>query len=582
MVPNVRVEIEKQVGRVRRRLLLRELIGLGIAWSVAAIAVTTVWLLVEPYIWRDAPNWLRWVVLGGSLGIGTIVATTMAIIRRPSATKSALWLDDAFGLRERVTTSLALSGEDAATSAGQAVLADALSQVKGLRVGKRFPIRIGRSGWLVPSAATALTLVALFYTPEMPTAQGTTEGKALASADKVALEKKLDAIIKPKRDPMADPNRVKSEDLKKLEAKLDEIARQPRDTTKQLRERVKEMTPLEDEVKKLERERGEKSRLLQQQLQMKDQLMPNDGSQQDGPAKDFMKALSDGDLDSAREQLDKLAKKMAKDELTEQDKQQLAKQLNNLQKKMNDLAVQKNKEETLKKLGENGKLDPEALEREMTQLRQENEKLKDLQKLANKINQCQQCMKAGDNAGAQKAMGAAADQISEMARDDKELNDLRDALQSMKDTREAMAKAVDDIEPGPNGNGGDAEGGQQGINPGGRPSNSDFANNGGLGRGQRADGDQGKIRPYDAKQNGQFNAKGQKVFDGFVPGQAFKKKAGVDLATDIKQAAQEAPEAIENQRIPKAARDMAKGYFKNLGGQAEGDKKDEKKEEKKD
>lgn len=36
---------------------------------------------------------------------------------------------------------------------------------------------------------------------------------------------------------------------------------------------------------------------------------------------------------------------------------------------------------------------------------------------------------------------------------------------------------------------------------------------------------------------------------------------------EIKQASQEAPQAIETQRIPKAARDMAKGYFRNLGGQ---------------
>ena len=33
------------------------------------------------------------------------------------------------------------------------------------------------------------------------------------------------------------------------------------------------------------------------------------------------------------------------------------------------------------------------------------------------------------------------------------------------------------------------------------------------------------------------------------------------------EASQEAPEAIERQRVPKAAGDMMKGYFKNLGGQ---------------
>ncbi len=35
------------------------------------------------------------------------------------------------------------------------------------------------------------------------------------------------------------------------------------------------------------------------------------------------------------------------------------------------------------------------------------------------------------------------------------------------------------------------------------------------------------------------------------------------------QAAQEAPEAIEQQRIPKAAREMAKGYFRNLSAPRE-------------
>src|SRR5262245_64469413 len=98
---------------------------------------------------------------------------------------------------------------------------------------------------------------------------------------------------------------------------------------------------------------------------------------------------------------------------------------------------------------------------------------------------------------------------------------------------------------------------------------SDDADGAGVASGRRPDGQQGKIRSFDAKQTAKFDAKGQKVFDNFVPGQAFKKKPGVDMAGDIKQAAQDAPEAIEAQRIPKATREMLKGYFKNLGGQGE-------------
>ena len=82
---------------------------------------------------------------------------------------------------------------------------------------------------------------------------------------------------------------------------------------------------------------------------------------------------------------------------------------------------------------------------------------------------------------------------------------------------------------------------------------------------------------FDAKQQGEFNPKGQKIFDGYAPGQAFKKKPGAELVGEIQQAAQEAPDAIEVQRIPRAARDMAKGYFKNLGGQQDAAKKPEEK-----
>ena len=56
-------------------------------------------------------------------------------------------------------------------------------------------------------------------------------------------------------------------------------------------------------------------------------------------------------------------------------------------------------------------------------------------------------------------------------------------------------------------------------------------------------------------------------------------KPGTELVGEIQQAAQQAPDAIEVQRIPKAARDMAKGYFKNLGGQKEDGGKEAPKEE---
>ncbi|MBX7105323.1 MAG: hypothetical protein K1X57_14665, partial [Gemmataceae bacterium] len=420
MSNNIQRDIERQVGRVRRRMIAQELVrGLAVGVTGGLLA-TTGWLLASPFVSKDLPTFTNRAVLGGALALGGVYAVARALLRRPTTAKSALWLDSEFQLGERVTTSLALSPTDAATPAGVAVLNDTHDRVKSLRVRDRFPVRMDRTAWLVPSSAAALALVALFYDPALPVAQGTTESKPLALADKTEIDKKLEALTKPKRDPVVEQNRPKSEELKQLEAKLEEIARQPRENTQQLRERVKDMTPLEDEIKKLERQRSEKAKMLQQQLQMKDQLLPSN-SANDGPAKDFMKALSEGDMDKGREELEKLTKRIAKNELSEKEKEQLGQQMKQLEKKMSALAQQKQKEELLKKLGQDGKLDPEALERELAQLKKENENLKDLKKLAEKMGECQQCVKSGDLKGAEKAMGQAADQLKEMARDNQEL-----------------------------------------------------------------------------------------------------------------------------------------------------------------
>jgi septal ring factor EnvC (AmiA/AmiB activator) len=447
MADVLRADVIRQVDRVRRRLfgveLLRQLSG----WTVTALAVTTGWLLVEPYV---ASGWPTWTVLAAALAVGWACALAGAVRRRPSTTRSALSLDEAFGLRERVVTSMSLTPADAATPAGQALLQDARERVQNLCVRERFPLHLGRHAWLVPSAAAALALVALFYQPVVSTAHGKAGGVALSDAKKSELEKKLEAAQRPKRDPAVDPNRVKSDELKRLEARLDEISRQPRNTAQQLRDRVKDLSPLEDEIKKLERDRGEKARLLQQQLAMKDGLSPNEAPK-DGPASAFQKALADGDIDKARDEAEKLAKKLANNEMTAEEQQQLGKQLNDLQKKLGDLAGQKNKEEQLRKLAAEGKLDPDALERELQQLRQENEKLQDLQKLADKLNQCQQCLKSGDAEGLKTAMAQAAKQLADAAREGQEADDLRDALQKLQETQQAMAQTLEEVDPCPGG-----------------------------------------------------------------------------------------------------------------------------------
>src|SRR5947209_16154621 len=90
---------------------------------------------------------------------------------------------------------------------------------------------------------------------------------------------------------------------------------------------------------------------------------------------------------------------------------------------------------------------------------------------------------------------------------------------------------------------------------------------GGPPGGKRPVGAESPNKPYDSQARTPFDPKGKKVFDGFAPGMNFRGKSSVEMEGEVKQAVQEAPEAIEGQRYPKAAKDMVKGYFRNLGGQ---------------
>jgi hypothetical protein len=83
-------------------------------------------------------------------------------------------------------------------------------------------------------------------------------------------------------------------------------------------------------------------------------------------------------------------------------------------------------------------------------------------------------------------------------------------------------------------------------------------------QGRRPDGDSHDTGSYTTRVRGQFDASGQMEQTGFAPGTSFKKRSSSEIAGEIKQASQEAPEAIERQRIPRAASDMAKGYFENF------------------
>lgn len=530
--------VQRQVRRAARRLFASRLLT-SLLWAWAAAGVLAgVWFVCQVYWLSEFSLRQRLGVAAALVALATLAGVIRTIARRPSGIEAALLIDQAFGLKERVTTSLALTPVLAASPAGRALLADANERVGRVRVREGVPVRVSWRAAVAPLLAAAIAGGAFFYRPAPSQATpGAMPDKAEAPKNPEELARKFDQLKKRTEPKVSE--KAPSEELKRIETELEQIANRPRNSKDQLKERVKEMTALEDRLKARERELAERTEAMRRQLQQIDRAAGKQASQE-GPAKDFQKALSDGKFDKAREELEKLAKKLQSNALTSKEKQQLARQLKDLKEKLERVAQQKDKAEQLQRLHQEGKLNAEALKREMQRLKEDAQKSKELQKLAEQLAQCQKCLEQGDPDNASKGLSGAAQQLNDMEVGEKDREEMQARLAQLEEAKDAATVNEQEMEgPGPGG---------EGIGSGRRPLSDPMA-----------------TRSYETKLKGRFD-KGRLVFDGYAPGPNFKKKTTADLAGEVRQAAQEAPEAIEQQRIPKAARDIAKGYFRNLAG----------------
>jgi septal ring factor EnvC (AmiA/AmiB activator) len=345
-------------------------------------------------------------------------------------------LDERFGLKERVTTSLTLAPGQEMTPAGQALLADVNERLGNLDVGSGFPVRVPWLTSLAPTLAAALAVAAFYYEPPQSQATSGNEDKlAQVPPNAKEIEQKLQQLKK-KPTEKKPRERALSAELKRIEAELDQIANRPRATKEQLKERIKEMTALEDQLKNREKDMAERAKSLQQQLKQLDRTADKSGNQ-DGPAKDLQKALSDGKLDKAKEELEHLSKKLKAGELTRKEKEQLARQLKDLQEKLQRAAQHKDKEDHLRQLNKEGKLTQEALNRELDRLKEEGQKLKDLKGLASQLGQVRKGLQQGDGTAAAEALDAAANQVKDMELAEGDLQDLREQLQALQNAKDS-------------------------------------------------------------------------------------------------------------------------------------------------
>jgi len=582
--------LSRQIQRVRRRLFFQLCVNRVIVAVIAASAIFAGWYLARPWLLGHSVRpWMDWTV--GVLAFGLSLATALVLAWRkmPDQVAAALALDERFQLRERVTTSLTLTDNERVTSAGTALIADVGDRIGTLPVGSKFPVRFGWQSLLVPAAAVALALLMIFYDPAIPEVQGNQEKPIQIAAENIKEieQKKQEFLNRPKSTDPTKLDRPKGDDIKRIEAQIEEILKKPATTDKEIKDRLSELSPLEEQLKQKEKEEAAKLAGFDEQMKKLDQLQKKrkeDGKSEDGPGKDAKEALANNDTEKAKEEFDRLSKKLKQNEMTQKDKDELKKEMQQLKDDLQRLAREKDqekkeqlekKEKQLEDQLKNDRLDQETkkqLESELNKTKQEKKECENGQckqesrELAEKLERAQQALDKGDTDEAATALKDAADQLERMQQQQQNKEDLDNELQRLNDVRESMAKACEKCQNGRDGQDGDAETltrktGEEGKEGKGKGK-------GGKGVGRRAENKTGsELKGADARERGKFNDKGTKIHVGTAEGKSVIGKAGASITGEIKQASQDAPDAIDVQRIPRGYKDSAKGYFKNIGNQ---------------
>src|SRR5262245_7904867 len=172
-------EIKRQVGRARRRLVLAQFLRV-FGWSLFATLLIAAIGLAIPRLWvlsLDQQIW-DWSWIGGGIGVGLVMAAIWTYMIRRTRLDAAIEIDRRFGLKERVSSTLALTPDELGSDIGMALMSDAIRRVERIDVREQFRVS---PTWrvvlpLVPAIAVAILAVLPFAAAKQ--AEATTEPPA--------------------------------------------------------------------------------------------------------------------------------------------------------------------------------------------------------------------------------------------------------------------------------------------------------------------------------------------------------------------------------------------------------------------
>jgi hypothetical protein len=492
-------------------------------------------LRVEPWVWPV-----------GAMILGTLLAAAWAMVRGRGPMDAAIEIDRRFDLKERVSSSLAMSPEERQSEFGRALVDDAARRVRRINVGREFHVTPSRQLLLPLLPGLAVVLVAVFVNP------AAAPSRASADADTAArqqVKKSTDALRRKLLEHRQEAEKrglKKAEDaISKLEKDLD---RNASDRSLDRKDALVKLNELSQELNKRRSELSSPEKLQEQLGQLKD--IPK------GPADKFRDEIAKGDLEKALKELQKLQQDLAKGKLDAKQQKALADQLQKMQDNLNKLlADNKKQQEQLKnqiqqarQAGDQTAAD--KLQQKLAQLQQKLPPANQVQQMAQKLGQCANCLKQGQGAG-------AADMLQQVQGDLKNLQQQANELQALDQTMDQLADARRQMTCKECGGAGCPACQGQGekdmvmLNAGG--------GNKGRATGQRPE-KKSAVNFTDVNANVKIT-KGQLSVVGEVEGPNARDDVQLQLREQFQSAKRESSDPLTEQKLPKNEREQARQYF---------------------
>ena len=293
-------DIAKQAQRRMTAAAVLEAAGRG---SMLGAGVGVVLVGVEALL--GSP--VGWPVLGGGpIVLGAIAGAALAIWRRPALLNAAVSLDAALGLKDRVSTGLAL-GNDADDPFA------ALSRQEALMAGERasvpaaVPLRAG-SSWLWTAVLAGVAACGGMFLPRLDVLGGKRRAEVAAQNEqaRAAVSVQIEQAVRTTNDnrPSDEASAARPDQLATLDdirGELEAGRLSPADAAQKASNRLDELAQAADErAEQLRREQE----ALRERLASAGEKRPG-GSPTDGR---LSRAITGGDVESAQAAADDLAK----------------------------------------------------------------------------------------------------------------------------------------------------------------------------------------------------------------------------------------------------------------------------------